>query len=750
LEIFFKEHKMKTPLSVYPRLSKMPVPYSRKTRITIVLAVVVMLMASSFPITVSASPATAQTTSFAYTGQLSLGGLPVSGDYDFEFKLFDDLSSGAQQGATLQRLNVTVQNGVYTVTLDYGAAVFTGDDRFLEICYRVAGGGGAFTVLSPRQQVLSVPYAIKSLSAASSDTLSPGCVNCVSSSQIGSVNGNAVTGTIPLASLPAGSSRYIQNTTSQQFSANFNISGTGTAGAFNAATQYNIGGNPVLRIQGWSLLVGVNAGGSSTIPYYNSIFGTDAGAANTAGQYNSFFGGEAGKANTEGHLNTFFGYQAGLKNTESSNAFFGARAGRENTTGTQNAFFGTRAGDSNTVGSDNSIFGYQAGSDNTTGARNTFVGSNAGTRNTTGNDNAFFGAGAGEGNSGGNRNAFFGFEAGGSNSTGDDNAFFGTSSGRNNGSGNNNAFFGTSSGYRNTTGSNNTFFGTSSGNQNTTGSNNTFFGRNAGYDNTTGQGNAFFGKEAGFHNSGNYNAFFGLSAGASNTNGGSNAFFGYYAGQGSTTGTFNAFFGAYAGNSNTTGYNNTIIGPNADVTTGNLSYATAIGAGASVSNSNTVVLGRSSDGVRIPGSLTLTTLGSAGSTLLCRNASNQLATCSSSLRYKTEVRPFTSGLDIVKRLRPITFTWRDGAMLDVGFGAEEVEKIEPLLATRNERGEIEGVKYAQLTTVLVNAVNEQQAQMEQYRKQLAAQQSEIAALKQLLCHSHPKAAVCQSAKRPKR
>src|SRR5688572_25679410 len=89
----------------------------------------------------SAGTASAQTTSFAYEGQLSIGGLPAGGDYDFEFKLFDDLSSGAQQGATVQRLNVKVSNGVYTVTLDYGAAVFTGADRFLEIGYRVAGGG---------------------------------------------------------------------------------------------------------------------------------------------------------------------------------------------------------------------------------------------------------------------------------------------------------------------------------------------------------------------------------------------------------------------------------------------------------------------------------------------------------------------------------------------------------------------------------------------------------------------------------
>jgi hypothetical protein len=60
----------------------------------------------------SASSVTGQTTSFQYTGQLSDGGFPANGNYDFEFKLFDDLSSGAQQGATLQRLNGAVTNGL--------------------------------------------------------------------------------------------------------------------------------------------------------------------------------------------------------------------------------------------------------------------------------------------------------------------------------------------------------------------------------------------------------------------------------------------------------------------------------------------------------------------------------------------------------------------------------------------------------------------------------------------------------------
>jgi hypothetical protein len=58
-----------------------------------------------------------------------------------------------------------------------------------------------------------------------------------------------------------------------------------------------------------------------------------------------------------------------------------------------------------------------------------------------------------------------------------------------------------------------------------------------------------------------------------------------------------------SGASNVTGSSNTVIGANADVGAGNLVFATAIGAGAVVSSSNQVVIGRSSDTVRVPGDL---------------------------------------------------------------------------------------------------------------------------------------------------
>src|ERR1044071_3874731 len=112
----------------------------------------------------SSYSASAQTTAFTYQGKLSDAGNPANGNYDFEFKLFDALSGGVQSGSTIQHLSVVVSGGIFTVTLDFGTQ-FTGASRFIEIAVRPAVGG-AFTILTPRQQVTSAPYAIKSLNSA--------------------------------------------------------------------------------------------------------------------------------------------------------------------------------------------------------------------------------------------------------------------------------------------------------------------------------------------------------------------------------------------------------------------------------------------------------------------------------------------------------------------------------------------------------------------------------------------------------
>ncbi|MDX6498268.1 MAG: hypothetical protein QOG23_1528 [Blastocatellia bacterium] len=90
----------------------------------------------------------------------------------------------------------------------------------------------------------------------------------------------------------------------------------------------------------------------------------------------------------------------------------------------------------------------------------------------------------------------------------------------------------------------------------------------------------------------------------------------------------------------------------------------------------------------------------------------------SSLRYKTNVGSFRSGLDVVTRLRPITFDWKQDGRHDFGLGAEEVEKVDSHLVFYLNC-KIEGVKYDRIGVVLINAVKEQQVQIHQQQEQLS-------------------------------
>src|SRR5216117_4088320 len=116
-----------------------------------------------------AGPVRAQITVFTYQGRLTDVGNPANGNFDLQFALFDNSAGGTQIGATLTRSSVAVSGGLFSVQLDFGVSAFTGANRFLEIGVRPAGGG-SFTILSPRQQISSTPYAIRTLSAASADT----------------------------------------------------------------------------------------------------------------------------------------------------------------------------------------------------------------------------------------------------------------------------------------------------------------------------------------------------------------------------------------------------------------------------------------------------------------------------------------------------------------------------------------------------------------------------------------------------
>src|SRR3954471_14701618 len=106
-----------------------------------------------------ANSAVAQGTAFTYQGRLSDNGNPATGNYDLRFALYDSATAGSAVGQPLTNSLVAVNNGLLTVPLDFGAGVFTGPGRWLEISVRTNGSVGSYSALNPRQLVAASPYA---------------------------------------------------------------------------------------------------------------------------------------------------------------------------------------------------------------------------------------------------------------------------------------------------------------------------------------------------------------------------------------------------------------------------------------------------------------------------------------------------------------------------------------------------------------------------------------------------------------
>ncbi|HMJ88948.1 MAG TPA: hypothetical protein VK530_03985 [Candidatus Acidoferrum sp.] len=123
----------------------------------------------------SSSRMFAQGTAFTYQGQLSNGGSPATGIYDFQFTVRDAVVAGNGVGTFPLSATLPVTNGLFTVTLDPGAGVFTGATRWLEIAVRTSGAG-AYTTLVPRQSITATPYAVRSAGAAVASSVTPGAV----------------------------------------------------------------------------------------------------------------------------------------------------------------------------------------------------------------------------------------------------------------------------------------------------------------------------------------------------------------------------------------------------------------------------------------------------------------------------------------------------------------------------------------------------------------------------------------------
>lgn len=121
----------------------------------------------------------AQTTAFTYQGRLTDNGLPATGLYDLQFSLHDADSAGSTYGDPFTSANTPVTNGLFTVMLDFGASMFTGAARWLEIGVRPGGSGTNFTILALRQPITATPYALHAAgatTASSAASVPPGTI----------------------------------------------------------------------------------------------------------------------------------------------------------------------------------------------------------------------------------------------------------------------------------------------------------------------------------------------------------------------------------------------------------------------------------------------------------------------------------------------------------------------------------------------------------------------------------------------
>ncbi|MBX3289726.1 MAG: tail fiber domain-containing protein [Acidobacteria bacterium] len=136
------------------------------------------------------------------------------------------------------------------------------------------------------------------------------------------------------------------------------------------------------------------------------------------------------------------------------------------------------------------------------------------------------------------------------------------------------------------------------------------------------------------------------------------------------------------------------------------------------------------------GLLSVANLSGSVSTHVCWDTSSgYFSFCSSSIRYKTNVDNYSGGPDVLKKLRPVSFEWKNNGRREIGFIAEEVAAVAPHLAFKNKEDIIEGVSYDQITTVLVDVVKQQQDRIER-------QELRIKELTTLVCRLFPDDEIC--------
>ena len=521
------------------------------------------------------------------------------------------------------------------------------------------------------------------------------------------------------------------------------IFGPKAAGAWGAGTSLVGPQGPAGGGSGWLL-----TGNAAINPATNFLGTTDAQPLNF--RMNNIGSGTINNVTRNTALGSF---TLNASPTGNWNSAFGYEALRFLTTGEFNAALGARALKANTTGNDNSAVGVESMTANTTGFRNAALGAASLYSNTTGRYNTAAGVYALFQNSTGHSNVAIGIAALRLNNNRSnivavgDSALFNNSVGAgpvddidNPGQATGNVAVGSKALFANTTGQGNTAVGSRALDANTDGDRNTAVGNGALGGSTLGNECTAVGFDAQGNTFGEFNTSVGYRAIPGGL-GSYNTAVGHRAGQVFTTTTYSAALGHQALGVVTAGGSNTGVGSFAGPNLSTASNTTSLGYQATCTAGNMVRVGNSS----------VTSIGGyAGWTNI------------SDARVKDDVRTDVPGLAFINQLRPVTYhlnvdriashlnedTQADkhgnrvpstaspeeiearaekAALRYTGFIAQEVDAAAKAtgfdfsgIDRAGGGDDLIGLRYAEFVVPLVKAVQEQQAQLDEQRKEIEA------------------------------
>ena len=118
------------------------------------------------------------------------------------------------------------------------------------------------------------------------------------------------------------------------------------------------------------------------------------------------------------------------------------------------------------------------------------------------------------------------------------------------------------------------------------------------------------------------------------------------------------------------------------------------------------------------------------------DSNGKLGTMTASTRFSDEIKPMDKASEAILTLKPVTFRYKreidPRSIRQFGLIAEEVEKVDPDLVGRDEKGKVYNVRYEALNAMLLNEFLKEHRKVEQLTKdfesKLAEQQKQIEAL----------------------